>query len=55
MENRCESSPSWGFMNRAKNEIALRQLENDLNTLYEEDFKKMWNEFTSHVYEELKI
>ncbi len=42
-------TPMWIIMTRAKSELAVRELEDDLNSKYEKEFEKMWQEFASHV------
>uniref|UniRef100_UPI0032162E71 hypothetical protein n=1 Tax=uncultured Draconibacterium sp. TaxID=1573823 RepID=UPI0032162E71 len=42
-------TPCWILMVRAENELALRNLEDDLFKKYSEDFQKMWQDFSQHV------
>jgi len=42
-------TPCWILMTRAEDEIAMRKLENDLNSKYKEDLQKMWQNFMLHV------
>lgn len=42
-------TPCMIFMTRSESELAMRTLENDLQSKYKEDFQKMWGEFTPHV------
>ncbi len=42
-------TPCWILMTRAESELAMRNLENDLNSKYGDKFKEMWGEFSKHV------
>lgn len=42
-------TPCWIMMVRAESELALRTAEADLGEKYNDDFQKMWQEFSLHV------
>lgn len=42
-------TPCWIFMKRAKSELALRELNSELNEKYKDKFKELWADFAPHV------
>lgn len=44
-----EQTPCWILESQAKNEIAMRTIENNLNSKYGDQFTELWQEFVKHV------